>query len=164
MTPVLTVSDLHTVIDGPSGDTEIVRGVSFEVAAGETIGVVGESGSGKSFTALSLAGLLPAGCQGPLRRSLRRRSRHGGAVPSPSAGGLRGAAIGMVYQDPMTSLNPMMRIGRPGQGGPHRARLVLGGRGPAHPAGARRGRPAVARKRWPGCTRTSCRAVCGNGC
>ena len=110
MTPALIVSDLHTVIDGPSGGTEIVRGVSFEVEAGETIGVVGESGSGKSFTALSLAGLLPAGAR--VSSGAVVVDGHDMVTVSESARRrMRGAAIGMVYQDPTTSLNPMMRIG-----------------------------------------------------
>lgn len=110
-TPVLSVRDLHTSITGRGGSTEILRGVSFDVRAGETLAVVGESGSGKSFTALTIAGLLPPGAtvtQGEVLLAgtdlvqlseTRRRS-------------LRGAQIGMVYQDPMTALNPVMRIGR----------------------------------------------------
>ena len=59
--PVLSVRDLHTSVAGRSGRVEILRGVSFDVAAAQTLAVVGESGSGKSFTALTLAGLLPQG-------------------------------------------------------------------------------------------------------
>ncbi len=108
--PVLSVRDLHTRVDGRSGGTDILRGVSFDVRAGQTLAVVGESGSGKSFTALTIAGLLPRGARVTAGQVLldgvdvlhlteaRRR-------------GLRGASIGMVYQDPMTALNPVMRIG-----------------------------------------------------
>jgi oligopeptide/dipeptide ABC transporter ATP-binding protein len=110
MTAVLTVSDLHTVVGGPTGDTEIVRGINFSVAAGETVGVVGESGSGKSFTALSIAGLLPAAAR-VRSGSVFVEGRDMVELPESERRRLRGAAIGMVYQDPMTSLNPMMRIG-----------------------------------------------------
>ena len=114
--PVLAVRNLHTRIvnrtggSGGTGGTEILRGVGFEVSAGQTLAVVGESGSGKSFTALTIAGLLPEGAEVTAGEVLldgtdvvqldesRRRS-------------LRGASIGMVYQDPMTALNPVMRVG-----------------------------------------------------
>ena len=108
--PVLAVQDLHTRIVQRTGGTEILRGVGFEVFAGTTLAVVGESGSGKSFTALTIAGLLPTGAEVTAGRVLldgtdvlhldeaRRRA-------------LRGNSIGMVYQDPMTALNPVMRVG-----------------------------------------------------
>jgi oligopeptide/dipeptide ABC transporter ATP-binding protein len=109
--PLLAVEGLHTSVRTGSGRLEILRGVDLTVRSGETLAVVGESGSGKSFTALSVAGLLPAGASVtagrvlldgedlvPLRESRRR--------------GVRGAKIGMVYQDPMSSLNPVMRIGK----------------------------------------------------
>jgi oligopeptide/dipeptide ABC transporter ATP-binding protein len=108
---LLVVDGLHTGVRTGSGPLEILRGVDLSVRAGETLAVVGESGSGKSFTALSIAGLLPTGAtvtagrvllEGrdlvPLKESARRT--------------VRGAAIGMVYQDPMSSLNPVMRIGK----------------------------------------------------
>jgi oligopeptide/dipeptide ABC transporter ATP-binding protein len=108
---LLAVDGLHTSVRTGSGPLPILRGVDLSVRAGETLAVVGESGSGKSFTALSIAGLLPTGAtvtagrvllEGrdlvPLKESARRT--------------VRGAAIGMVYQDPMSSLNPVMRIGK----------------------------------------------------
>jgi oligopeptide/dipeptide ABC transporter ATP-binding protein len=110
-TALLSVEGLHTAVRTGSGPLEILRGVDLSVRSGETLAVVGESGSGKSFTALSVAGLLPAGASVtagrvlldgqdlvPLRESRRRA--------------VRGAKIGMVYQDPMSSLNPVMRIGK----------------------------------------------------
>ncbi len=109
--PVLSINGLRTSVPGPRGRVEILRGVSFEVAAGRTLALVGESGSGKSFTALAIAGLLPQGSRVDGGQVLldgtdvvqlsenRRRT-------------LRGAGIGMVYQDPMTALNPVMRIGK----------------------------------------------------
>jgi oligopeptide/dipeptide ABC transporter ATP-binding protein len=110
MTAALEVRDLHTVVGGPAGETAIVRGISFAVAAGETVGVVGESGSGKSFTALSIAGLLPTGARVTSGSVLVGGQDMVGATESQRRA-LRGGSIGMVYQDPMTSLNPMMRIG-----------------------------------------------------
>lgn len=104
---LLTVRDLHAV----AGSTEVLRGVSFSVSAGEVVGLVGESGSGKSFTALSLAGLLPAGCS-VSSGSITLDGQELTGLSESSYTAVRGGRIGMVYQDPMTSLNPMMRIGK----------------------------------------------------
>jgi oligopeptide/dipeptide ABC transporter ATP-binding protein len=107
---VLEVRDLQTMIRHGDRDLPVVRGVSFEVRAGEAVALVGESGSGKSLTALSLMGLLP-----PAARvsggSLRLAGRDLGALPESERRQLRGAEIAMIYQDPMTSLNPLMRVG-----------------------------------------------------
>lgn len=110
MTPLLHVENLHTEVGTDSSAVEIVRGISFSVEAGETVGIVGESGSGKSFTALSVAGLLPNGAR-VTDGSVRVDGRDVVALPEAQRRALRGATVGMVYQDPMTSLNPMMRIG-----------------------------------------------------
>jgi oligopeptide/dipeptide ABC transporter ATP-binding protein len=112
----LEVTDLHTSVrsgagsDGRAHDIEIVRGISFSVAAGETVGLVGESGSGKSFTALSIAGLLPDTAR-VTTGSIRVCGRETTTMSRRERRAVAGAEIGMVYQDPMTSLNPMMRIG-----------------------------------------------------
>ncbi len=107
MSALLEVTDLRTeVADG----TAIVRGVEFTVDEGETLGIVGESGSGKSFTALSVADLLPAGAR-VTGGSVRVDGQELVGLDAGRRRGLRGATIGMVYQDPMTSLNPMMRVG-----------------------------------------------------
>ena len=104
---LLAVSDLHA----SAGTTEVLRGVSFAVEPGEVVGLVGESGSGKSFTALSLAGLLPSGCR-VTGGSVVLDGQELSGLDETAYGAVRGTRIGMVYQDPMTSLNPMMRIGR----------------------------------------------------
>jgi oligopeptide/dipeptide ABC transporter ATP-binding protein len=106
----LRVEDLHTSVATPDGDVEIVRGVGFAVDAGETVGVVGESGSGKSFTALSIAGLLPDSAR-VTGGSVLVDGRDTLRLPESQRRRIRGAQVGMVYQDPMTSLNPMMRVG-----------------------------------------------------
>src|SRR5256885_13216311 len=97
-----------------STDAGIVRavdGVSFAVAAGETLGIVGESGSGKSVTALSLMRLLeePARIVGG---EVRFQGRDVLAMNAEELRTLRGDGIAMVFQDPMTSLNPVLRIAR----------------------------------------------------
>ena len=108
--PLLTVSDLRTSFHTRSGVYRAVDGVSFSVDRGETLGIVGESGSGKSVTCYSLMGLIP---QPP------GRIEGGSAVfdgidllqcTPAQARGLRGKRIAMIFQDPMTSLNPYMRI------------------------------------------------------
>jgi oligopeptide/dipeptide ABC transporter ATP-binding protein len=110
MSAVLEVRGLRTQVSTRSGPLDILRGVDLTVDAGQTLAVVGESGSGKSFTALSIAGLLPSEAtvssgevllDGVDLLRLRERERRA----------TRGAQIGMVYQDPMTSLNPLMRVG-----------------------------------------------------
>jgi oligopeptide/dipeptide ABC transporter ATP-binding protein len=93
-------------------DTKVlVDGVSFEIAEGESVGIVGESGSGKSLTALSILALLPNG----VKRESGTVSFKGEVVDPENIEEirkLRGDRIAMIYQDPMTSLNPMMKIGK----------------------------------------------------
>ncbi len=109
--PLLEVTDLHVEFDTYGGTVHAVRGATFSVGAGETLAIVGESGCGKSVTVQSIMGLIPmppgritAG-QATLRGTdiLRRKQINGVDV--------RGAEIGMIFQDPMTSLNPTMTIG-----------------------------------------------------
>lgn len=110
MTATLEVTNLHTSVTGASADVEIVRGVSLSVDAGEAVAIVGESGSGKSFTALSIAGLLPANAAVTAGSILVNGTDTAG-MPESRRRLVRGAEVGMLYQDPMTSLNPMMRVG-----------------------------------------------------
>jgi oligopeptide/dipeptide ABC transporter ATP-binding protein len=110
MTELLSVHGLRTSVRTASGPLDIVRGVDLHVDRGETLAVVGESGSGKSFTALSIAGLLPRGAT-VTGGEVRLDGTDLVALPEHQHRNVRGAQIGMIYQDPMTSLNPVMRIG-----------------------------------------------------
>lgn len=111
MSVILSVQDLHIDIPVSGGLLKAVRGISFDVNAGETLCVVGESGSGKSLTALALMNLLP-------RRARRSAGRLMLANEDLVACGerrmsdLRGNKIAMIFQEPMTSLNPSLTIGR----------------------------------------------------
>ncbi|MGH2717207.1 MAG: ABC transporter ATP-binding protein, partial [Actinomycetota bacterium] len=108
---LLEVTDLKTVIQLRSGTVKAVDGVSFSVNAGESVGVVGESGCGKTMVGLSIMRLLPAG-----GRVSEGRIRFDGTelttLTEDEMHHVRGNQIGMVFQDPMTSLNPTMEIGR----------------------------------------------------
>jgi peptide/nickel transport system ATP-binding protein/oligopeptide transport system ATP-binding protein len=109
--PLLEVEDLRVSFATEDGLVRAVDGVSFTVAPGEVLAIVGESGSGKSVTAMTLMGLT----RGPNARIAGRATL--GAVELVSASEhdleqIRGAAIAMVFQDPMSSLNPVYRIGR----------------------------------------------------
>ena len=109
MTELLSVRDLRVTFPTEDGDVEAVRGVSFDIAPGETVGIVGESGSGKSVTSQAILRLLPdATVAGEVRfdgvdllglgpKAMRR---------------VRGAQISMVFQDPLSSLHPQYRVGR----------------------------------------------------
>ncbi|MDJ0390741.1 ABC transporter ATP-binding protein [Roseomonas sp. E05] len=107
--PVLDVQDLHTVFMTDDGPVHAVDGVSFRVGPGETLGIVGESGSGKSVTALSLMRLLeePARIVGG---SIRFQGRDVLAMSRTELSDWRGDRAAMVFQDPMTGLNPVLRI------------------------------------------------------
>ena len=108
---LLTVDELRVTFRTEDGPLRAVDGVSFAVAPGETLAVVGESGSGKSVTALAVMGLLPA-------RGVRRegrvtfQGRDLTAVDGRTLREVRGNRIAMVFQDPMTSLNPVLTVGR----------------------------------------------------
>ena len=109
-TPLLEIKDLHTDIEIRSGVVRALSGVDLVVNAGETLGVVGESGSGKTMTALSLMGLLPQGGR-VSSGSMLLEGEDLTAMPPASVRKLRGTKVGMIFQDPLTSLNPTMKIG-----------------------------------------------------
>lgn len=109
--PILTVDDLRVDFELPGRTVHAVRGVSFEVRAGRTLAIVGESGSGKSATASSVLRLNP---EPPARYPSGLISYEGRDVLTLSEKelrGIRGDEIAMVFQDPMSSLNPVRRIG-----------------------------------------------------
>ncbi len=109
--PLLNVTDLRTSFHTRNGVYRAVDGVSFQLERGETLGIVGESGSGKSVTAYTLMGLLPQ----PTGRVEGGTAMFDGVdllrCPPREARSIRGRRISMIFQDPMTSLNPFMRIG-----------------------------------------------------
>jgi oligopeptide/dipeptide ABC transporter ATP-binding protein len=109
--PLLEVEHLRTSFRTPHGAARAVDDVSFTVRAGETVGLVGESGCGKSVTALSILGLVrPPGVIDPASR-IAFESRELLALAEPDMRQVRGARIAMVFQEPMTSLNPVLRVG-----------------------------------------------------
>jgi len=107
--PLLEVRDLAVRIPRRAGEVRAVGGISFGLAAGQTLGIVGESGSGKSQTALALLGLQAPGAR--LSGSVRFEGRELLGLAERDWNRLRGDRIGMVFQDPMTSLNPHLRVG-----------------------------------------------------
>ena len=108
--PLLAVSDLRVTLRTARGPADAVRGVGFELRRGETLGLIGESGSGKSVTALALTGLLPE--HAVVRGSVRFAGRELVGLADDTLRRLRGDRIGMVFQEPMTSLNPLHTVGR----------------------------------------------------
>ncbi len=110
MSELLTVSDLRVALQTARGPADALRGVSFAMARGDTVGLIGESGCGKSITALALMGLLPDGAQ--ISGSIRFDGQELTTLNEDAYCRLRGHRIGMVFQEPMTALNPLHSIGR----------------------------------------------------
>ena len=108
--PLLDIQDLHTDIEIRSGVVHALSGVDLYVNPGETLGIVGESGSGKTMTALSLMGLLPQGGR-VSSGSIFLDGQDLTKMPLHAKRKLRGTKVGMIFQDPLTSLNPTMKIG-----------------------------------------------------
>ena len=111
MPPLLQVNGLTTHITTSRGVVRAVEDVSFHLEAGETLGLVGESGCGKSMTGLSLMGLLPPGGSILEGSSVLLDDRELVGLPEREMRRVRGNDIAMVFQDPMTSLNPTKTIG-----------------------------------------------------
>ena len=108
--PLLEVSNLRIRLQTHRGPADAVRGVSFALERGETLGLIGESGCGKSITAMSLMGLLPESAQ--VTGSIRFDGQELVGRTDAQMCQLRGNRIGMVFQEPMTALNPVHTIGR----------------------------------------------------
>jgi oligopeptide/dipeptide ABC transporter ATP-binding protein len=109
MSALLEVAGLNVSFATRDGEVQAVRELSFSVARGEVLGIVGESGSGKTQAALALTGLLAG--NGRIGGSVRFDGRQLCGLPEPELAGIRGARIAMIFQDPMTALNPYLTIG-----------------------------------------------------
>ena len=107
--PVLEVEDLHVNFPTEDGVVNAVRGVSFALRPGEVLGIVGESGSGKSVTSMAIMGLLPGSAR--VTGSVLYRGRELLGLRDGEMSAIRGKSIAMVFQDPMTSLDPVYKVG-----------------------------------------------------
>lgn len=108
--PLLDVTGLEVTFDSRQGPVRAVRGVSVSVHSGEVLGIVGESGSGKSVTMLAALGLLPTTAS--ISGSVRFRGEELLGLPDEELRRVRGRRIGMIFQDPLTSLNPVLTLGQ----------------------------------------------------
>jgi oligopeptide/dipeptide ABC transporter ATP-binding protein len=108
---LLEVNDLRTYFGTREGDVKAVDGVSFQVERGRTLGIVGESGCGKSVTALSIMGLIPKPPARIVSGSIVFEGKDLTKLRERELENLRGHEIAMIFQDPMTSLNPTLKIG-----------------------------------------------------
>ena len=108
--PLLDVQHLRVTLQTPRGPADALRGISFTLQRGQTLGLIGESGCGKSITALALMGLLPDSAS--VTGSLRFEGRELVGLPEADWCRLRGNRMAMVFQEPMTALNPLHTIGR----------------------------------------------------
>ena len=109
---ILTVKDLKTYFYTASGVAKAVDGVSFNIAKGETMGIVGESGSGKSVTSNSIIRLLPPRTGKIVGGSIQFEERDVLALSKKELNDFRGKDIAVIFQDPMTSLDPVFKIGK----------------------------------------------------
>ncbi len=108
-TPILEVEDLSVDFRSEDGIVHAVRGVSFDLAEGEILGIVGESGSGKSVTNMALLGLLPK--TATVKGSAKFKGAELVGLDDRELNKYRGSEIAMIFQDPMTSMNPVQKIG-----------------------------------------------------
>ena len=108
--PLLEVNNLYIGLQTQRGPAEAVRGISFSLERGETLGIVGESGCGKSITVMSLMGLLPSTAK--VSGSIKLDGQELVGLPEKKMCEIRGNRIGMIFQEPMTALNPVHTIAR----------------------------------------------------
>ena len=109
--PLLSVEDLHVRFGTSRGPVYAVNGISFDIAPGETLGIVGESGCGKSVTSLAMLGILPRSAKVPTGTA-HFEGRDLLTLDDDELREIRGREIAMIFQDPMTSLNPVLTVGR----------------------------------------------------
>jgi peptide/nickel transport system ATP-binding protein len=107
--PLLSVRDLHVTFPSEAGPVRAVRGVNWELRAGEVLGIVGESGSGKSVSSLAIMGLLPD--RAHVSGSIRLRDRELIGLSDREMSAIRGRRIAIVFQDPMSALTPVYTVG-----------------------------------------------------
>jgi len=112
MDPLLIVEDLHTGFHTDGGYVQAVDGISYEIYPGETFAIVGESGSGKSVSALTIMGLINIPPGEIKAGRIEWKGRDLLTLPEDQRRAIRGKEIAMIFQDPMTSLNPVHTIGR----------------------------------------------------
>jgi oligopeptide/dipeptide ABC transporter, ATP-binding protein, C-terminal domain len=108
--PILTIRDLKVAFGPQTAPVDALRGVNLSVNRGECLGLVGESGSGKSLSALAAMRLLPSAAR-ITGGSITFEGREMATMPRKELEGLRGNEISMIFQEPMTALNPVMRVG-----------------------------------------------------
>lgn len=111
MSPLLSIRDLRTHFTTPNGIARAVDGVSFDIPPGKTLALVGESGSGKSVTAMSILRLIPSPPGKIVSGEVVFEGRNLLALPEPELRAIRGNDISMIFQEPMTSMNPAFRTG-----------------------------------------------------
>lgn len=111
--PLLRIQRLSVTLRvGDDPPIAAVRGVEFDIPENATVALVGESGSGKSMTALAIMGLLPPSAKVDGASAIAYRGEHLLGLPRPAMADIRGKKIAMIFQDPMTSLNPVIRVGK----------------------------------------------------
>ena len=111
MTAILEVDNLHTHFRTRDGVVRAIEGLSLTVQAGEVLGIVGESGCGKSVTALSVMRLIPSSAGGIVQGQVRFEGQDLAGLSEAQMRKIRGNQIAMVFQEPMTSLNPVHTVG-----------------------------------------------------
>ena len=109
---LLAIADLRVGFSARRGEARVLDGVDLDVAPGEAVAIVGESGSGKSMTAMAVMGLLVGQHGARVSGSICFDGQELVGLPEPRMRALRGRRIGMIFQDPMSSLNPVLTIGR----------------------------------------------------
>src|SRR3989304_6929852 len=108
---LLSVRNLKTWFESSKGPIRAVDGVSFDIRRGECFALLGESGCGKTITALTIMQLLPPQARGNVAGEVLLGGQDLLALPEGAMRGVRGGHIGMIFQEPMTSLNPVLSVG-----------------------------------------------------